>query len=109
MIADKQRSRLVGRVDFDDEQKKDERDKSPRQIETLSEAISTLTNEVKNISKQTPKSTNYNRATNQTQGNHYQKNNGRNYWFQMFNRTNQNWGNDQRSGNHNNQYRGNNS
>ena len=64
---------------------------------------------MKNISKQRPKSTNYNQGTNQTRGNRYQKNNGRNTRFQRFNRTNQNWRNDQRSGNHNNQYRGNNS
>ena len=41
-IADKQRSRLVGRVDFDKEKKKDEQGKSPGQIEMLSEAIRPL-------------------------------------------------------------------
>ena len=57
-IADKQRTRLVGRVDFDGEQNKDAQGKSPSQVETLSEAISTLTNEVKNFSKQNTSNTN---------------------------------------------------
>ena len=108
-IADKQRSRLVGRVDFDEQQKKDEQGKSPGQIETLSEAISTLTNEVKNISKQNTKSSNDDRSSNQNQGNRYQQNNHKNPRFQRFNRNNQHWRNDQRYSGDNGRYRGNNS
>ena len=108
-IADKQRSCLVGRIDFDEEQKKDEQGKSPGQIETLSEAISTLTNEVKNISKQNTKSSNDDRSSNQNQGSRYQQNNFKNPRFQRFNRNNQNWRNDQRYSGYNGRYRGNNS
>ena len=107
-IADKQRSRLVGRVDFDKEQKRDEQGKSPGQIETLSEAISTLTNEVITISKQNTKSSNDDRSSNQNQGNRYQQNNHKNPRFQRFNRSNQNWRNDQRYSGYNGRYRGNN-
>ena len=67
-IAAKQRTRLVDRVDFDGEQSKDAQGKSPCQFETLSEAISTLTNEVKNFSKQITSNTNNGPFYNQKQG-----------------------------------------
>ena len=47
-IADKQRSRLVGRLDNETEQGRVESGESTNQFEMLSEAISTLTDEVKN-------------------------------------------------------------
>ena len=48
-IADKQRTRLVGRVDCEGEKTKDEKSKSPDRFESLTKAISTLTNKVENI------------------------------------------------------------
>ncbi|MCG8033356.1 MAG: hypothetical protein JAZ03_14420, partial [Candidatus Thiodiazotropha taylori] len=51
-IADKQRSRLVGRLDTEGQQTGEEQMKSNNQFEMLSEAISSLTNQVKNLYKQ---------------------------------------------------------
>ena len=66
---------MDGRVDFDGEQNKDMQGKSLSQVETLSEAISTLTNEVKNFSKQNTSNTNNGPFYNQKQGIRYQQNN----------------------------------
>ena len=57
-IADKQRTRLVGRLDSAIEQNQDEPGKPSSQFDILSEAISTLTDEVKNFSQKHPKNTN---------------------------------------------------
>lgn len=91
-IADKQRSRLVGRVDFDCDKNKDENVKSPSQVETLSEAISTLTNEVKNI-KQNNNNQKNGSFYNQKQGTMHQhnyQNYNKNPRFQRPYRNNQN-------------------
>ena len=54
-IADKQRSRLVCRLDLEVEPSKEEQGKPSGQYETLSDAISSLTNEVKNFSQKNTK------------------------------------------------------
>ena len=96
-IADKQRSRLVGLVDFEVERNKEEQGKPPVQIETLSEAISTLTKVVKNISKGNRNGTNNGSFYNQKQANRNQYNNqnyNRNQRFQRPYQNNQNRQND---------------
>ena len=111
-IADKQRSRLVGRVDFEVEQNKEEQGKPPVQIETLSEAISTLTKEVKNIGKGNRNGTNNGSFYNQKQANRNQNNNqnyNRNQRFQRPYQNNQNRQNDYGRPRFNGRYRGNNS
>lgn len=111
-IADKQRSRLVGRVDFEVEQNKEEQGKPPVQIETLSEAISTLTKEVKNIGKGNRNGTNNGSFYNQKQANRNQYNNqnyNRNQRFQRPYQNNQNRQNDYGRPRFNGRYRGNNS
>ena len=64
-IADKQRSRLVGRLDTENEQGKVETRESTSQLEMLSEVISTLTDEVKNFTKINTRNTNKGSYKNQ--------------------------------------------
>ena len=70
-IADKQRTRMVGRLDSAIEQNQDEPGKPSSQFDILSEAISTLTDEVKNFSQKYPKNTNTGSFNNQR----FQRNN----------------------------------
>ena len=58
-IADKQRTRLVGCLDSEIEQNKEELGKPSSQFEILSEAISTLTDEVKNFNQRHPQEYKY--------------------------------------------------
>lgn len=104
-IADKQRSRLVGRLDAELSSKKEESGKPSNQFEILSEAISTLTAEVKNFSQKNAKNTNKGTHSNQRyQGNN--QNYNRNQWSDRSNQNNRNRNGWQRNGN---QYRGSNS
>ncbi|MCG7878412.1 MAG: hypothetical protein N0C90_19075 [Candidatus Thiodiazotropha endolucinida] len=105
-IADKQRSRLVGRLDSEVEPKKEVSSNSQNQFAMLSEAISTLTSEVKKFSKTNNKSTNWGNHDNQrNQGNN--RNNNRYPRFDSSNQNNRNLNNGySRYGNQN---RGNNS
>ena len=103
---------MVGRVDSDGEQNKDAQGKSPSQVETLSEAISTLTNEVKNFSKQNTSNTNNGPFYNQKQGIRHQQNNQnycKNQRFQRSYRNNQNRWPEHGSSGFAGPYRGNNS
>ena len=83
-IADKQRTRLVGRLDSDIEP-----GKPSSQFEILSEVISTLTDEVKNFSQKHSKNTNTGSFNNQR----FQRNNqnyDRNQRFDSFYRNDRN-------------------
>ena len=106
-IADKQRSRLVGRLDTENEQGKVESRESTNQFEMLSEAISTLTDEVKNFTKINTRNTN--KGSYKNQGS--QRNNQNYDQNRRLNRSYQN--NHNRSGvncsqNYGSQYRGDN-
>ena len=125
-IADKQRSRLVGRLDLEVEPSKEEQGKPSGQYETLSDAISSLTTEVKNFSQKNTKNSNsgsfnnqrfpknnqnYNR--NQRYNNQrYNRNQRYNNRSQRFDRSNRNDRNQYAANGEQNtayQYRGNNS
>ena len=85
-IADKQRSRLVGRLDSGVEPKKEESSNLPNQFEMLSKTISTLTSEVKKFGQKN--NTNANRGN---YGNQRNQGNNQNYnRNQRFDRSNQN-------------------
>ena len=106
-IADKQRSRLEGRLDTENEQGKVESRESTSQFEMLSEAISTLTDEVKNFTKINTRNTN--KGSYKNQGS--QRNNQNYDQNRRLNRSYQN--NHNRSGvngsqNYDSQYRGDN-
>ena len=70
-ITDKQRSHLVGRLVLEVKPSKEEQGKPSGQYETLSDAISSLTTEVKNFSQKNTKNSNSGSFNNQR----FQKNN----------------------------------
>ena len=122
-IADKQRSRLVGRIDSEVESSKGDQNKSG-QFEILSEAISSLSDEVKQFSQKNPTSTNSNSNNQRFNNNRNPRYNNRNQRYnrnknQRYNNTNQRFDRSYRNdrnrsttnGEHNSayQYRGNNS
>ena len=86
-IADKQRSRLVGRLDLEVEPSKEEQGKPSGQYETLSDAISSLTTEVKNFSQKNTKNSNSGSFNNQRfQKNNQNYNRNQRYNNQRYNR-----------------------
>ena len=86
-IADKQRLRLVGRLDLEVEQSKEEQGKPSGQYETLSDAISSLTTEVKNFSQKNTKNSNSGSFNNQRfQKNNQNYNRNQRYNNQRYNR-----------------------
>ena len=92
-IADKQRSRLVGRIDSEVESSKGDQSKSG-QFEILSEAISSLSDEVKQFSQKNPTSTNSNSNNQRFNNNRNPRYNNRNQRYnrnrnQRYNNTNQ--------------------
>ena len=86
-IADKQRSSLVGRLDLKVEPSKEEQGKPSGRYETLSDAISSFTNEVKNFSQKNTKNSNSGSFNNQRfQKNNQNYNRNQHYNNQRYNR-----------------------
>ena len=96
-FADKQRLRLVVRLDSEVEQGKEDSGKALDQFELLSDAISTLTNEVKHFGQQNSKNTNKGRFYNQrTQKNNQNYNRNRRFGRSYQNNQNYSSNNGQR-------------
>lgn len=96
-IADKQRSRLVGRLDLNDKnsekQSEEKQSRSDGQFDNLCDTISTLTNQVKNLTTESFQNAGQNPTfTNQHQAGafyHGNRNTGQNQWYNGQYRNNQ--------------------